>query len=85
MQTVVHQMKFYAGFFINSAKNLCMEESQMSDFKLKQIEIYVSSILKECQMLETYYNHRKEKRIVEELQAQIRVLKQVQNFVSSLL
>ena len=57
----------------------------MSDFKLKQIDIYVSSMLKECQILETYYIHRKEKRIVEELQAQIRVLKQIQKFISSLL
>lgn len=57
----------------------------MSDFKLKQVDIYVSSMLKECQTLETYYTHRKEERIVDELQAQIRVLKQVQKFVSSLL
>lgn len=58
---------------------------QMSDFKLKQVDIYVSSMLKECQTLETYCTHRKEERIVDELQAQIRVLKQVQKFVSSLL
>lgn len=57
----------------------------MSDFKLSQISIYVSASLKEYRVLETYYKHKGDEERVKEIQAQIRVLTDVDKFVSSLL